>query len=113
MAEYTFDAKNKKIGRLASEIALILQGKKSAFYEPRLAGSDKVIVNNVKDMAVTGNKLTQKFYYRHTGYMGHLKSKTLKQVMEADPKKVLRHAVERMLPKNSLRSKRMLRLVIK
>ncbi len=111
--QYTIDAKNKTLGRLASEIAGILQGKKSAYYEPRLAGADSVIVENVKDITVTGAKMTQKKYYRHTGYMGHLKSKTLREVMEKDPSQALRHAVERMLPKNSLRSKRMLRLVIK
>lgn len=111
--EYTIDAKNKKLGRLASEVAHILQGKKSAYYNPRLAGSDTVTVLNVKEMAFTGNKMTQKRYYRHTGYMGHLRSKTLEQVMAESPAKVLRHAVERMLPKNALHSKRMLRLEIK
>ncbi|MBU6142023.1 50S ribosomal protein L13 [Patescibacteria group bacterium] len=111
--QYTIDAKNKTLGRLASEIAEILQGKKSAYYEPRLAGADSVMVTNVKDITVTGAKMTQKKYYHHTGYMGHLKSKTLREVMEKDPSQALRHAVERMLPKNSLRSKRMLRLVIK
>lgn len=111
--QYTIDAKNKKLGRLASEIAGILMGKKTAFYDPRLAGSDKVTVTNVKDVEVTGNKLVQKMYYHHTGYMGHLRAKSLEQVMAKDPTKALRHAVERMLPKNSLRSKRMLRLDIK
>lgn len=111
--EYTIDAKNKKLGRLASEIAHILQGKKTAYYEPRLAGADSVTVTNVKDVEVTGNKLVQKKYYHHTGYMGHLREKSLQQVMEKDPSKALRHAVERMLPKNTLRRKRMLRLVIK
>ncbi len=111
--DHTIDATNKKIGRLASEIAHLLQGKNSPYYEPRLAGSGKVSVTNVKDMAITGNKLIQKKYYRHTGYMGHLREKTLEQAMAQDPKKVLRHAVERMLPKNTLRSKRMLRLIIK
>ncbi len=111
--EHNIDAKNKKIGRLASEIAGLLQGKNSPYYEPRLAGSEMVTVTNVKDMAITGNKMTQKKFYRHTGYMGHLRSKTLEQAMEQNPAKVLRHAVERMLPKNSLRPKRMLRLVIK
>lgn len=111
--QYTIDAKNKKLGRLASEIAHILQGKKTAYYDPRLAGADKVLVTNVNDVEVTGNKLVQKMYYHHTGYMGHLREKSLGQVMAKDPSKALRHAVERMLPKNSLRSKRMLRLVIK
>jgi len=111
--EYTIDAKNKRLGRLASEIASVLQGKKSVYYEPRLAGGDKVIVENIKDMSFSGNKLVNKKYYRHTGYMGHLKSLTLQQVFQKDPAKVLRHAVERMLPKNFLQAKRMKRLIIK
>lgn len=111
--QYTIDAKNKKLGRLASEIAGILMGKKTAFYDPRLAGADKVLVTNVKEVEVTGNKLVQKIYYHHTGYMGHLRAKSLEQVIAKDPTKALRYAVENMLPKNSLRPKRMLRLVIK
>lgn len=111
--QYTLDAKNKKLGRLASEIAGILMGKKTAYYDPRLAGGDDVVVTNVKDIEVTGDKLVQKTYYRHTGYMGHLKAETLEQIMAKDPSKALRYAVENMLPKNALRSKRMLRLVIK
>ncbi|MBI3046511.1 MAG: 50S ribosomal protein L13 [Candidatus Harrisonbacteria bacterium] len=111
--DYTIDAKNKKLGRLASEIAIILQGKKSAYYEPRLAGQDRVVVENVKELSFSGNKLTKKKYYRHTGYMGHLKSKTLEQVFETNPAGGLRLAVERMLPKNFLQPKRMKRLIIK
>lgn len=111
--KYEIDATNKRLGRLASEIAVILQGKKSAYYEPRLAGADKVVVANVKKMVFSGKKPVQKKYYRHTGYMGHLYSKTLKEVFEKDPAKVLRTAVEKMLPRNTLRSKRMLLLEIK
>lgn len=107
------DAKNKRLGRLASEIASILQGKKSAYYEPRLAGADKVVVENVRELAFSGNKPITRQYYWHTGYMGHLKSATLKELFEKNPGKVLRDAVERMLPKNSLKPKRMKRLIIK
>lgn len=111
--EYRIDAKNKKLGRLASEIAAILQGKKSVYYDPRLAGGDQVIVENVEALAVSGKKMEEKRYYRHTGYMGHLKSKTLDQVFQKDPAKVLRRAVTRMLPKNFLKDKRIKRLIIK
>lgn len=111
--DYKIDATNKKLGRMASEIALILQGKKSAYYEPRLAGADNVVVSNIRKMTFSGKKMTQKRYYRHTGYMGHLRFKTLNEVFEKNPAKVLRVAVERMLPRNTLRSKRMLRLEIK
>lgn len=110
---YTIDAKNKKLGRLASEIAVILQGKKSVYYEPRLAGQDKVVVENVKELAFSGNKFQKKRYYRHTGYMGHLRSKTLQELFEKNPAEVLKTSVERMLPKNFLKDKRMKRLVIK
>lgn len=111
--EYKIDAQNKKLGRVASEIALILQGKKSAYYEPRLAGGDNVIVENIKEITFSGNKFEDKEYYRHTGYMGHLKSETMREIFEKNPAKVLQQAVERMLPKNSLRPKRMKRLIIK
>ncbi len=109
--DYHLDAKNKPLGRLASEIALILQGKKSPKYEPRLVGSDRVLIQNCKDMAFTGNKREQKIYYKHTGYVGHLKEKTLEQAMQKDPKWVLREAVRRMLPKNFLNQRRMKNLI--
>lgn len=109
--EYTIDAKNKRLGRLASEIALILQGKKNSNYDPRIAGTDKVLVKNFKDFVVTGRKLQQKVYYRHTGYMGHLKSKRLEEVIAEDPRKVLRGAVRKMLPKNFLNQRRLKNLI--
>ena len=111
--EYKFDATNKKLGRLASEIAVILQGKKGVDYEPRLAGKDLVVVENIRGLEFSGNKLIGKKYYWHTGYMGHLKEATLKELFEKNPANVLRIAVERMLPKNSLNSKRIKRLIIK
>lgn len=109
--DYHIDAKNKILGRLASEIATILQGKKSPHYEPRLVGADKIFVNNYRDIKLTGNKFKEKIYYRHTGYMGHLKEKTFEQVFTKDPKKVLREAVRRMLPKNFLNAKRLKNLI--
>ena len=108
---YTIDAKNKILGRLASDISIILQGKKSPGYEPRLVGKDKVLLKNYKDISFTGKKLKNKIYYKHTGYVGHLKEKTLEQAMEKDPKWVIREAVRRMLPKNSLNPKRLKNLV--
>jgi large subunit ribosomal protein L13 len=111
--EKVINAKNKKLGRLASEIAVILQGKTSARYDPKNSGSDTVIVENVKDIVVTGRKASQKIYYRHTGPLGHLKEKKFKDVFEKNPAWVLRKAVFRMLPKNRLRVKRMKRLIIK
>ncbi len=96
---------------MASEIATILQGKKSAKYEPRLAGSDRVYLENYKDVKLTGNKMREKIYYRHTGYVGHLKEKTFEQEFAKNPKWVVREAVRRMLPKNFLSQKRMKNLL--
>ncbi len=109
--DYHIDAQNKILGRLASEIATILQGKKSPKYEPRLPGSDMVYIKNVKGLKVTGKKYNEKIYYRHTGYMGHLKEKTFEQVFVRDPKKVLRETVRHMLPKNFLNQKRLKNLI--
>lgn len=111
--EYKIDATNKNLGRLASEAAVILQGKKSAKYEPRLEGEDKVIIQNINNMTISGKKENQKVYHRHTGYMGHLKTETYRQVVDKKGKKeVLRRAVMRMLPKNKLQIKRIKRLII-
>lgn len=109
---YTIDAKNKKLGRVASEVALILQGKKSAFYNPRLAGSGNVVLKNVSQMDIDLKKMNQKRYYRHTGYMGHLKEATLKEVFDKSPAKLFKMVVEKMLPNNYLKPKRMKRLTI-
>lgn len=109
--DHHIDAKNKILGRVASEVALILQGKKSASYERNRVSDDKVYVKNVGEMRVTGNKMVDKIYYKHTGYVGHLKEKSLEQHMEKDPKFVLRHAVRKMLPKNFLNQKRIKNLI--
>ena len=109
--DYHIDAKDKVLGRLASEIALILQGKKSASYEQNRVSEDKVYVKNIKGITVTGNKATQKIYYHHTGYVGHLKELSYEQKFAKDPKSVLRQAVRKMLPKNFLNQKRIKNLV--
>lgn len=108
---HTIDATNQKLGRLASHIAVLLQGKDKVGYEPRLAGGDRVVVKNVGKLVVTGRKATQKIYYRHTGYMGHLKERTYREFFEKSPKEVLRLAVKRMLPDNRLREKRLKHLI--
>jgi large subunit ribosomal protein L13 len=109
--DYHIDAKNKILGRVASDIALILQGKKSASYERNRVSADKVYVKNVNGIRVTGNKAEQKVYYRHTGYVGHLKELTYEQKFEKDPRSVLRQAVRKMLPKNFLNQQRIKNLV--
>lgn len=110
--DYTIDAKNRSLGRVASEVAVILQGKLDPSYEPRLSGQTRVVVKNVGRIKVSGSKADQKLYYRHSGKPGHLKKRTYKQMFAEDPAWVLRHAVSLMLPKNRLRNKRMKRLVI-
>lgn len=110
--EYVIDAKNQRLGRLASQIAQILQGKMSPDYLPHNPGKDKVIVKNITQVAVSGSKDTQKTYYRHTGYMGHLREKIYKEAFAASPEKVLMLAVKRMLPQNYLKQNRLNRLVI-
>lgn len=109
--DYHLDAKNKKIGRLASEIAVILQGKKSASYEPRLVGSDRVFLKNFKKVYLDPKKIKDKIYYRHTGYVGHLKEKSLGQAFDKSPEWVIREAVRRMLPKNFLNQRRLKNLI--
>jgi len=112
MSETVMDVKNKSLGRAATEIALILQGKDKASYEQRKIGGNIVRVKNISGLKFTGRKLEQKTYYRHTGFMGHLKSKTLEEAFAKSPEWVLRHAVRGMLPKNSLLPKRLKLLVI-
>ena len=109
--DFIIDAKGKTLGRLASEIATILQGKTKPDYAPNKVGDDRVLVKNVAGIVVTGDKLTQKISYRHTGYMGHLKEATLGERMAKDPKKVLRETVRRMLPKNFLSAPRLKKIV--
>ncbi|EKD24478.1 MAG: hypothetical protein ACD_81C00006G0004 [uncultured bacterium] len=101
------------MGRLATEISTILQGKKSPNYEPRLAGEDRAIVKNIEGMTISGRKETDKIYYRHTGFMGGIKQETYEEVVAKKGKQeVLRRAVMRMLPKNRLQIIRIKRLVI-
>ncbi|TVU04611.1 hypothetical protein EJB05_47731 [Eragrostis curvula] len=101
-----FDAKGQVLGRLASQIAVVLQGKDKPTYAPHVENGDMCIVLNAKDISVTGRKMTDKIYYWHTGYIGHLKERRLKDQMERDPTEVIRKAVMRMLPRNRLRDDR-------
>ncbi len=112
MTEYVIDAKNKKLGRLASEIASILQGKNKPGYNPRLEGDNTVKIKNVRGLVLTGDKAKTKIYYRHTGPLGHLKEDKFAYVFEKKPEWVLKHAVRLMLPKNKLTAKRLKKLII-
>lgn len=96
------DAENAVTGRLASFIALHLRGKHRPDYTPHIDCGDNVIVVNAEKLAFTGNKLKQKTYYKHTGYVGHLKEVTAEKVLSGRfPERVLKKAVQRMLPKES------------
>ncbi|KAF3949826.1 hypothetical protein ACB098_01G251800 [Castanea mollissima] len=101
-----FDAKDQVLGRLASQISTVIQGKDKPTYAPNRDDGDMCIVLNAKDISVTGRKLTNKFYRWHTGYVGHLKERSLKDQMAKDPTEVIRKAVLRMLPRNKLRDDR-------
>lgn len=105
--DYVIDAKGKRLGRLASDIAVILQGKKSPRYDPRLPGKDRVLLKHFRDISLGGTKEKNKIYYRHTGYMGHLKEARYQDVFAKDPRRVVREAVRRMLPKNFLNQRRL------
>ena len=96
------DAKDETLGRLSSKIASILMGKNKAQYTPHNDLGDYVVVVNAEKIKVTGNKNTQKRYYRHTGYPGGLKSFTFSEIIEKDPENIILKAVKGMLPKNKL-----------
>ncbi len=106
------DAKDKILGRLATQVAFYLQGKHLPDYEPYKDTEQFVVVRNVISIKVTGKKETQKMYYRHSGYPGGLRSRSYKEQFDRDPREIIRKAVYGMLPGNRLRSKRMNRLEI-
>lgn len=99
---FLIDAEGKTLGRLATKIAEILRGKHKPIYTPHLDCGDYVIVINADKIRVTGRKLDQKIYYRHSGYPGGLKSITLRDQLQKHPERVLEAAVRGMLPKNRL-----------
>lgn len=99
---YVVDARGKTLGRLASEIARILMGKHKPYYSPHLDCGDYVVVVNAAQVRVTGRKLREKMYYRHSLYPGGLKEIPLYRMLEKHPTRVLELAVRRMLPQNRL-----------
>lgn len=111
---YLIDANGKTIGDVATKAADLLRGKDRADYTPHVDGGAYVVVINAETVAATGNKEEDKKYYRHSGYLGNLKTASLKEVREKTPKRILEQAVSGMLPKNRLRKDqlRRLRLVI-
>ena len=106
------DATDLVLGRLASKIAILLMGKNKEYYVPYWDVGDHVIVVNASKIRVTGNKMKDKMYYRHSGYMGNLKVKNLETMMSKNPSRVIMLAVKRMLPKNKLGSKMIKKLKV-
>ena len=99
---YVVDAEGKTLGRLASEIARRLKGKHKPIFTPHVDTGDYIVVVNAEKVAVTGNKLKDKMYHHHTGYIGNLKSISLEKQLQKAPERVLEAAVKGMLPRNPL-----------
>ena len=106
------DANGQNLGRLATQIADVLRGKRKPTYTPHCDVGDFVVVVNAEKISVTGNKRTEKMYHRHSGYPGGLKSRSLNEMLERRPEEVLRIAVKGMLPKNRLARKQITKLKI-
>ena len=109
---YVVDAEGKTLGRLATQIAETLRGKGKPQYTPHVDTGDFVVVVNAEKIAVTGKKLDDKMYYRHSGYPGGLRSRTLREELDRRPTEVLRVAVKGMLPKNRLARQQITKLKI-
>ncbi|MCX4379706.1 MAG: 50S ribosomal protein L13 [Lachnospiraceae bacterium] len=99
---YVVDATGMTLGRLASEVASVLRGKKKPIFTPHIDTGDYVIIINAEKVAVTGRKLDQKVYYHHSDYVGGMKSATLREKLNKKPEEVIEHAVKGMLPKGPL-----------
>ncbi len=106
------DARGKTLGRLATQIADILRGKRKPEYTPHIDTGDFVVVVNAREIAVTGNKLEAKMYHRHSGYPGGLRSRTLNDMLERRPEEVIRIAVKGMLPRNRLARQQLRKLKV-
>ena len=111
-AWYLVDADQRTLGRLATEIADLLRGKGKPAYTPHVDTGDFVVVVNARNVRVTGKKLEQKIYYRHSGYPGGLRERTLAEQLERRPEEVIRKAVKGMLPKNKLASAQLRKLKV-
>ncbi len=109
---YVIDATDKVLGRMASRIAMILQGKTKPIYTPHVDTGDFVIVTNAEKIKLTGNKMNEKVYYTHSGYPGGFKEIPIKKWMEKHPDRIVNLAVKRMLPKTKLGSAMLKKLKI-
>lgn len=108
----TIDASGQILGRMASGVAILLQGKHKPTFRPNLIMGDKVLIVNASKIKVTGNKMHDKLYQRHSGYLGNLKTQTMAELYRIDPAEIIRRAVRGMLPKNKLQDQWMKNLTI-
>jgi large subunit ribosomal protein L13 len=106
------DASGQTLGRLATQIADALRGKRKPVYTPHVDTGDFVVVINAEKISVSGNKLQAKRYYRHSGYPGALRSRTLQEMLDRRPEEVIRLAVKGMLPRNRLARKQLTKLKV-
>ncbi|MBI3459245.1 50S ribosomal protein L13 [Candidatus Azambacteria bacterium] len=112
MKEYNFNASDYVLGRLASEVAYILAGKNEPSYERHIPSSNVIKIINCGQIKVTGNKLKDKIYFHHSGYLGGMKKTLLGELLKKDSREVLRKAIYGMLPKNRLRAGLMKNLIL-
>jgi large subunit ribosomal protein L13 len=109
---YLIDARDKILGRLASEIAILLRGKRKPVFTPHMDAGDYVVVVNADKVLLTGDKLQKKMYYRHSGYVGGLREIPAREMLQKRPQNLIRLAVKGMLPKNSLGRRQLRKLKI-
>lgn len=110
---HNIDATNQSLGRLASQIAVLLRGKQNPGYQPNIMPDEKVVITNSKQIKYTGNKTENKIYFHYSGFPGGMKERTLKEMLQKNPKRVIWMAVYRMLPRNRMRDKIIKNLEIK
>lgn len=109
---HKLDATGQSVGRLATQIVILLRGKNKASFQPHIDGGDNIIITNASKVKFTGKKIDQKEYYHFSGYPGGLKTKKIKDVFAKNPGEVIKRAVWNMLPKNKLRNSMIKRLKI-
>ncbi|MDR1033905.1 MAG: 50S ribosomal protein L13 [Bifidobacteriaceae bacterium] len=109
---HLIDATDVVLGRLSVATATLLRGKNKVTYQPNVDGGDFVIITNAEKISLSGNKLNDKRLYRHSGYLGGLSSKTYKELLKEDPKRIIEHAVKGMLPNNKLAKVQLARLKV-
>lgn len=102
---HIFDAKGQVLGRLASQVAILLMGKHKAVYTRHIDAGDNVVIINASEIQVTGKKSDQKLYRHHSGFPGGMKVLKYNEVQEAHPERIIHHAISGMLPKNKLQDK--------